>query len=57
MKNTWDSYPTPWRVDKIPGMSTQTSKDFDFTNEEFLNIIEDMGLLQQLQILQISKPN
>ena len=28
-----------------------------FTNEDFLNIIEDMGLLQQLQILQISKPN
>ena len=32
-------------------------KDFDFTNEDFLNIIEDMGLLQQLQMLQISKPN
>ena len=28
-----------------------------FTNEDLLNIIEDMGLLQQLQILQISKPN
>ena len=32
-------------------------KDFDFTNEEFLTIIEEMGLLQQLQVLQISKPN
>ena len=32
-------------------------KDFDFTNEDFLNVIEEMGLLQQLQILQISKPN
>ena len=32
-------------------------KDFDFTNEDFLNIIENMGLLQLLQILQISKPN
>ena len=32
-------------------------KDFDYTNEDFLTIIEEMGLLQQLQILQISKPN
>ena len=32
-------------------------KEFDYTNEDFLNIIEEMGLLQQLQILQISKPN
>ena len=32
-------------------------KDFDFTNKDFLNIIEEMGLLQQLQVLQISKPN
>ena len=32
-------------------------KDFDYTNEDFLDIIEEMGLLQQLQILQISKPN
>ena len=32
-------------------------KDFDFTNKDFLNVIEEMGLLQQLQILQISKPN
>ena len=32
-------------------------KDFDYTNEDFLNIIEDMGFLQQLLILQISKPN
>ena len=32
-------------------------KDFNYTNEDFLDIIEEMGLLQQLQILQISKPN
>ena len=24
-------------------------KDFDFTNEDFLNVIEEMGLLQQLR--------
>ena len=32
-------------------------KDFDYTNEDFLNIIEELDLLQQLQILQISNPN
>ena len=32
-------------------------KDFDYTKEDFLTIIEELGLLQQLQILQISKPN
>ena len=32
-------------------------KDFDYTNEDFLKIIEEMGLLPQLQILQILKPN
>ena len=32
-------------------------REFDYTNEDFLNIIEEMDLLQQLQILQISKPN
>ena len=32
-------------------------KEFDYTNEAFLNIIEEMGLLQQMQILQISKTN
>ena len=32
-------------------------KDFDYTNKDFLTIIEEMGLLKQLQILQISKPN
>ena len=32
-------------------------KEFDYTDEDFLNIIEGMDLLQQLQILQISKPN
>ena len=29
----------------------------EFFNEDFFNILEDMGLLPQLQILQISKPN
>ena len=32
-------------------------KDFDYTNEDFLTIIEELGILQQLQVLQISKPN
>ena len=29
----------------------------EFFNEDFFNILEDMGLLPQLQIFQISKPN
>ena len=32
-------------------------KDFDYTNEDFLTIIEELGILQQLKVLQISKPN
>ena len=32
-------------------------KEFNYTDEDFLNITERMDLLQQLQILQISKPN
>ena len=32
-------------------------KQLHYTNKDFLDIIEEMGLLPQLQILQISKPN
>ena len=60
MSSAWDLSQVPYQAKDPRYLYAKFPKDykeFDFTYEEILEVLEEAHLLQHLEILQISKPN